>query len=67
VTVYPPKDDHPFQYEPGPTYGNFVHATNDASHYTTPPTDDVMAYIYMCEYVSTQQSVAPMNSFQSYN
>jgi len=33
--VYPPKDGHPSQYSLGPTWVNFVHATNAANHYAT--------------------------------
>jgi len=36
--VYPPEDSHPSRYSPGPTCVNFVHATNSANHYATPPT-----------------------------
>ena len=35
--VYPPEDGHPSQYLPGPTWVNFVHATNGANHYATQP------------------------------
>jgi len=36
--VYPPEDVDPSKYYPGPTCVNFVHATNSANHYATPPT-----------------------------
>ena len=36
--IYPPEDGHPSRYKPGPTCVNFVHATNAANHYATPPT-----------------------------
>jgi len=36
--IYPPEDGHPSKYYPGPTCVNFVHATNSANHYATPPT-----------------------------
>ena len=35
--VYPPEDGHPSRYKPGPTCVNFVHSTNAANHYATPP------------------------------
>jgi len=35
--VYLPEDGRPSQYELCPTLGNFVHATNAANHYVTPP------------------------------
>ena len=35
--VYLPEDGHPSQYKPGPTWVNFVHATNAANHYAMPP------------------------------
>ena len=35
--VYAPEDGHPSKYYPGPTCVNFVHATNAANHYNTPP------------------------------
>jgi len=31
--VYPPEDGQPSTYQPGPTWVNFVHATNAANHY----------------------------------
>ena len=40
--VYPPEDGHPSQYQPGPTCVNFVHATNAANHYATPPTNGIL-------------------------
>jgi len=36
--VHPPEDGHPSQYYPGPTWVNFVQATNAANQYATPPT-----------------------------
>jgi len=33
--IYPPEYDHPSKYYPGPTWINFVHATNSANHYAT--------------------------------
>ena len=39
--IYQPEDSHPSRYKPGPTWVNFVHATNYANHYATPPTSEV--------------------------
>jgi len=33
-------------------YGNFVHATNDASHYTKPPTSAMHSSLY-CKTIDT--------------
>jgi len=53
--VYPSEDGHPSTYQPGLALINFVDQTNDANHYTMPPTESPQALAALVLTTKTKQ------------